>query len=235
MGEHRAVQTAAELFTIVWKSISEVIGTAATATLLRRSAQRATARGAQLEELLFARRDFDHTYTLPASWGASRPDAMNALRAVVRELMVLLPRSCSSASSGHDLRNPLSAVLAGTALLQKRTRDVTETSLISRVTSSTNRALRIINDLLDMTRGRTSGAFAIAPAEGDVAAVMRDLVDEMRLVHTKREILLHGADVLIEATFDADRFAQAIGNLLSNAIQHGAALTSVRVGRADAW
>ncbi len=133
----------------------------------------------------------------------------------------------------HDLRNPLSAVLAGTALLQKRTRDVAETGLILRVTTSTQRALRIINDLLDMTRGRTSGAFAIAPDEGDVAAVVHDLVDEMRLVHSKREIRLDAAEAPIDATFDADRLTQAVGNLLSNALQHGAPLTPVRVSLAQ--
>lgn len=78
------------LFAIVWKTIAEVIGTAATATLLRRSAKRAAADGAQLEGLVFERRGFEFAYTLPVSWAAGGRDEMNALRAVARELRSLL-------------------------------------------------------------------------------------------------------------------------------------------------
>jgi predicted nucleic acid-binding Zn ribbon protein len=70
--------------------IAEVIGSAATATVLRRSAQRAAAAGANVEGVRFERKSFEYHYVLPEEWSTPSPDAMKALRALVRELDVLL-------------------------------------------------------------------------------------------------------------------------------------------------
>lgn len=88
--ERCAERTASELFAIVWKTVAEVIGTAATATLMRRSAKRATAAGAPLDGLLFERRGFDYAYSVPTAWAAVGRDEIHALRVLVRELTTLL-------------------------------------------------------------------------------------------------------------------------------------------------
>jgi len=85
-----ASATPSRLFGILWGMIAEVIGSAATATVLRRSARRAAAAGANVEGLAFERTSFEYSYVLPDDWRTSSPEAMNALRAVARELLVIL-------------------------------------------------------------------------------------------------------------------------------------------------
>jgi signal transduction histidine kinase len=134
----------------------------------------------------------------------------------------------------HDLRNPLSAISNGTSLLLARIDSPRDIAVIGRIGSSAHRALRIIHDLLDMTREQASGTFPVTLAPGDASAVVREIVAEARLAHPDREIELDGADAPIVGTFDADRLAQAIGNLLANAAQHSQRGSAVRVAlRAD--
>jgi signal transduction histidine kinase len=128
----------------------------------------------------------------------------------------------------HDLRNPLSAIAAGTALLSKRVHEPSQLALLVRIHHSGQRATRIIDDLLDLTRARTSGALHIAAVESDLTAIARDLVAEMQLAHDDRELNLVASET-VRAQFDPHRLAQALGNLVANALQHGAAHTPVEV------
>jgi hypothetical protein len=73
--------SAAQLFAVVWDTLADVIGTAATATLLRRSARRA-----QLDGLTVSREGFNYSYRLPADWRDERPESLLALRGLTREL-----------------------------------------------------------------------------------------------------------------------------------------------------
>jgi hypothetical protein len=82
--------TPAKLFAVVWKTLVDVIGTPATATLVRRSAQRALSREAELADLVISRNGFDYAYTVPRTWKAARPESLDALRALNEELSALL-------------------------------------------------------------------------------------------------------------------------------------------------
>lgn len=82
--------TAARLFEIVWETMSDVIGTAATATLVRRSAKRVSERSQQLASVTVTREGFDYRYSLPDQWQRPESDALAALRELARELSPLL-------------------------------------------------------------------------------------------------------------------------------------------------
>ncbi len=78
------------LFTMLWDALSDVLGTAATATLLKRAARRAAARNPELAELTIERQGLSYGYTCPAGWsGASRGNPP-ALRDLIGELRPLL-------------------------------------------------------------------------------------------------------------------------------------------------
>jgi hypothetical protein len=90
-GNDPAGASAAELFDLLWSTLADVLGTAATATLLRRSIRRAADRTAWSEPLVVARNGLDYTYRLPEAW--KRPgndEAVDALRIVAAELKLLL-------------------------------------------------------------------------------------------------------------------------------------------------
>ena len=121
----------------------------------------------------------------------------------------------------HDLRTPLGAVMAGAALLavpednpERRGRVVT------RILTSAQRMERMIGDLLDLTRAKLGGSMPIDRRPMDLQKLCEDAITEIRTGHP--EAVIHfDARGDLRGTWDADRFAQVISNLLGNAVQHG--------------
>jgi len=85
-----ALLSAAALFTVLWESLADIIGTAAAATLLRRSAQRAAPRCPELAALLITRERLDYRYSVPPAWSDPSADPPPALCELARELWALL-------------------------------------------------------------------------------------------------------------------------------------------------
>ena len=81
----------AELFDLLWESLADVLGTAATATLLRRATKRAASHTSWSEPVIVARNGLDYEYRLPETWKQpGNEEALGALRLVAAELRVLL-------------------------------------------------------------------------------------------------------------------------------------------------
>lgn len=84
--------SAAELFDLLWETLADVLGTAAAATLLRRSIKLAAARTGSSELVIVARNGgLDYVYRLPEAWKEPGNDeAVDVLRTLAAELRVLL-------------------------------------------------------------------------------------------------------------------------------------------------
>jgi hypothetical protein len=82
--------TADRLFALVWETMADVLGSAATATLVRRSVKRAATRRLDLDQVRISRNGFDYSYALPDAWRNSHPEAVVSLRELARELTPLL-------------------------------------------------------------------------------------------------------------------------------------------------
>jgi hypothetical protein len=83
--------SAAKLFDLLWESLADVVGTAATATLLRRAIKRAAAQTSWPEPITVGRNGLDYEYLLPETWKQpGNEEAIGALRVVAAELRVLL-------------------------------------------------------------------------------------------------------------------------------------------------
>ncbi len=90
-GNHGSSRVAsAALFGILWRALAEVLGTAATATLLRRACKRAGARHRQIDELAIVRTGLTYTYTVPEAWSADGDEPPEAMRVLLEELRPLL-------------------------------------------------------------------------------------------------------------------------------------------------
>ena len=66
-----------------------------------------------------------------------------------------------SALLAHDLRSPLSAILASAQLLQRRTEDRPAFETAARIVSSGKRMARMIEDMLDLARARLAGGIIV--------------------------------------------------------------------------
>ncbi|MDB5692784.1 MAG: sensor histidine kinase [Alphaproteobacteria bacterium] len=130
---------------------------------------------------------------------------------------------------GHDLRNPLAAVEAGTRILSRMELDPQAASVVGRMQESCRRMGGLIGDLLDFARGRLGGGLPMALAlHEDVGERLELVVAELRAVHPGRLIQAR-LDLRQPIRCDAARLAQLLSNLLANALTHGAADGPVRV------
>lgn len=82
--------SAAALFDLLWENIADVLGAAATAALIRRSAKHVAERMPGSEGVKVTREGFTYRYVLPARWSERTDEPVEDLRALVRELMPLL-------------------------------------------------------------------------------------------------------------------------------------------------
>jgi hypothetical protein len=90
-GNDPGAESAAELFDLLWGTLADVLGTAATATLLRRAIKQSAARTAWSEPAVVARDGLDYTYRLPEAWKQPGNDeAVDVFRIVAAQLKLLL-------------------------------------------------------------------------------------------------------------------------------------------------
>ncbi len=130
---------------------------------------------------------------------------------------------------GHDLRNPVAAIEAGTRLLERMNLGERPDSIIDRIGQSTRRIARLVDDLLDFARGRLgSGLVLVKNQTDDLADRLEQVVMEIRLAHPDRQVDFE-VRLAEPVNCDAERIAQLLSNLLSNALTHGAANQPVTV------
>ena len=83
--------SAAELFDLLWESLADVLGTAATATLVRRALKQVASQTSGSEPVIVTRNGLEYEYRVPETWKQpGNEEAIGALRAVAAELRVLL-------------------------------------------------------------------------------------------------------------------------------------------------
>jgi len=136
---------------------------------------------------------------------------------------------------GHDLRNPLSAVLAGATMLAGDTLSTAQRhEIASRVVVSAKRMNRMVADLLDLTRTRFGDAIPIERTSVDFAALGEQIASEHVSQHPAGVRFVARGN--LRGEWDADRVAQVVSNLVRNAIEHGSRDTPVTItaeGRRD--
>jgi len=121
---------------------------------------------------------------------------------------------------GHDLRNPLNAIVMTTRLLRRMATAPNEVNAVDRVLSSAQRMSSMVGQLLDLTRSRIAGGITIDKAPVDVSGLVAEVVDELRRAYPSRQIDWTGGAGL-HAAGDRDRLAQVFSNLVGNALEHG--------------
>jgi len=156
---------------------------------------------------------------------ASQELTANALldergKAVLREQFI--------AVLGHDLRNPLSSISALATLLE---RDPSADAKIvgGRIRSGVRRMARLIDDVLDFTRGSLGSGIGVElAAEVDLSRALLDVIQEIEASHPDRPIHTR-IDIGRAVVCDRGRLQQLLSNLLGNAVQHGTAGTPINV------
>jgi two-component system sensor histidine kinase/response regulator len=183
----------------------------------------------------------EHTYrgyALGAVDYLAKPFDPQVLRGKVRALVLLYTRGERAereraqqaermkdlflGTVGHDLRNPLNAIVLG-AQLTMRDADCGVPAHAVRATKIERAARRMeqmIEDILDLTRGQFAGGIPVSPVPTNLGEVCRAVVDECRLAQPEREVRLDTSGDL-RGQWDPHRLGRVVSNLVGNAIEHG--------------
>lgn len=122
---------------------------------------------------------------------------------------------------GHDLRNPLNAIiLSARALTRHGSLTSTQQGLRLRILASADRMSKMISDLLDLTRARRLGGFPVSLEPASLSAICRRVLEELEAAYPDRR-LFYEEEQPVVGVWDADRLAQVVSNLVANALEHG--------------
>lgn len=121
---------------------------------------------------------------------------------------------------GHDLRNPLGAILMGASLLAD-SEDEETLAVAQLIHNAGERMNRMVNDLLDLTRTRLGSGLPIKCKAMEIKQASAHVLSELRTLHPKIQFVYEEKGDL-KGKWDCDRLAQVISNLMSNALQYGA-------------
>ncbi|MBN8942001.1 MAG: GAF domain-containing sensor histidine kinase [Rhizobiales bacterium] len=122
---------------------------------------------------------------------------------------------------GHDLRNPLAAIEAGTRLVLKAEPNDKSRSVLLMMQRSVNRMSELIGHVLDLARGRLDGGLPLERHSGEVLKpTLEQVIGELRSTQPERVI---AADLAFDGPVDCDhvRIGQLLSNLVANALMHG--------------
>jgi two-component system sensor histidine kinase/response regulator len=128
----------------------------------------------------------------------------------------------------HDLRSPLSAILASAQHLQRRSADQVSVETAARILSSGKRMAHLIEDMLDLARARLGGGIIVKREASDFRPLVERVIREHQTASPARLIEVH-YDGDCTGMWDPERIAQMASNLIGNALKHGRAEAAVRV------
>lgn len=121
---------------------------------------------------------------------------------------------------GHDLRNPLGAILVGAQHLERIATTEGQLRNASRIVSSAERMARMIDQLLDFTRIRAGRGLTMDFGPVRLSELCERTLEELGASHpTRRVDCRYEGDVV--GVWDADRLLQVLSNLVANAMRHG--------------
>ena len=129
----------------------------------------------------------------------------------------------------HDLRNPLSSIVALSRLFGRKEDLAPELRrAFAQMEQASTRMVELIGTILDFSVVRFGGAFTISRAPIDLHQVASEVLDELRSGASNRSLELRTRGDT-RGAWDAARMAQVVSNLVGNALAHGASGAPVLV------
>src|SRR5262249_38312209 len=130
---------------------------------------------------------------------------------------------------GHDLRNPLSAILVAAQMLERRELTPEQSRRAAhRILTSAQRMSQMIGELLDFTRGRLGGGIPVKRGPVDLSALCKEVLEEIQLTHPERPFDLQLPGPVL-GSWDEVRLSQVVSNLLGNAVRYSPKKSPVRI------
>lgn len=130
---------------------------------------------------------------------------------------------------GHDLRNPLQAVMMGAEILSHSSTDANSVAVVKTIKNSSYRMSLLVENILDFARGNLGGGITLKRAETHrLDETLNVVIAELKTIWPDR-IIETNYDLNVPINCDTNRLAQLFSNLIGNVIIHGKADTPVKV------
>jgi two-component system sensor histidine kinase/response regulator len=154
----------------------------------------------------------------------SEPHVLRRKAALLLELhrhkQLLQLNDMFTAVLGHDLRDPLHAIVLSTSLLQSQSPDPKLRKTTDMVLASGMRMTRMIEDLLETVRAHLEGGIPARRERIDLGQLLQRVLDEFRVGNPGRQVELQvRGDVL--GDWDTERMGQAITRLAGHSFGPG--------------
>ena len=129
---------------------------------------------------------------------------------------------------GHDMRSPLSTIIATASYLAALNAGEQVSVAASRLIRSGASMRSLLDDLVDFNRTKLGLGMKVVRSEVDLAVPVADELEQFRAAHPD-----HRIDLIVNGecrgNFDSLRVQQLLRNLVSNAFKYGAPETPIRV------
>jgi len=167
-------------------------------------------------------------------WGRSDIDIAFALRGGLQEgsmakaSALRRAREMLMATLGHDLRDPLQAIMIAAQMLDLNSGSGggVHNRLSQRITSSSGRMQRLIDQMVDISSLQGGLGLPVSMRDVELGPLLAEVTEEIRLAQPGVE--LHARlDGLGTVWADPDRISQMVSNLVSNSCKHGVPGTPV--------
>ena len=143
---------------------------------------------------------------------------------------MLAQREEFMAIASHELKTPVSSLKGYTQVLQSRFHkagDERSAALLAKMDAQLNKLIRLISELLDVTRIE-AGQLAWHSEPVDLNALVREIVEEVGHTSERHQIRLEEAALPL-VSGDRERLGQVLTNLLSNAMKYSPQAETVLV------
>lgn len=132
--------------------------------------------------------------------------------------------------ASHDLKSPLANIGMIRYLLREAVADnPTALEYVDMLDNTSEHMLSVIRDFLD-TAAIQSGELDLAPEEMPAAEIVYEVIEQNRLPALRKQMTLDVEDIGGEIRADRMRTAQALDNLINNAIKYSPAGSIVHIG-----
>ena len=125
--------------------------------------------------------------------------------------------------ASHQLRTPLTAVKLYSEMLGQNfdNNQAQETDYLEKIKLSTERMIRLVNDLLQVSR-LESGKMVLDPEPANIENELKESIEEVALIAKENSCMIHlqSENKFPLVTIDTHLFKQVIHSLLINAIKY---------------
>lgn len=132
------------------------------------------------------------------------------------------------AAVGHDLKNPLQTIMMSADMILASDIDGKARRNAERLRASTQKMVRMIDDLFDLARARLGNGIPLERARVDAREIVGRVIAESEIANPEQAFVVSVAGDCV-GEWDPGRLEQVVFNLVGNAVRHGTPGTPVHV------